>query len=216
MVSFLCGAARSKCHTSIAPLIRERIAVLTTAGCAIARVDCAVPNSCGPSVNWRGWRLSRRTTIADMTQSIVQVDAFTAVPFSGSPAAVCILPQRRDAAWMQQVAREMNLSETAFLVRRDDEACAFDLRWFTPTVEVDLCGHATLASAHVLREAAAIGAAETVRFHTRSGVLSAVHDGDWIRLDFPATPDAAVDAPDGLLDALGVSARYVGKSRFDY
>jgi predicted PhzF superfamily epimerase YddE/YHI9 len=151
-----------------------------------------------------------------MSQSIVQVDAFTAVPFSGSPAAVCILPQSRDDTWMQQVAREMNLSETAFLVRRVDEACAFDLRWFTPTVEVDLCGHATLASAHVLWEAAAIGAAETIRFHTRSGVLSAVRDGLWIALDFPATPDVEVDPPHGLLEALGVPARYVGKSRFDY
>lgn len=86
-----------------------------------------------------------------MPVPIVQVDAFTSEPFAGNPAAVCLLPEPRDERWMQRVAREMNLSETAFLHRRLD---GFDLRWFTPTVEVDLCGHATLASAHVLWERA--------------------------------------------------------------
>src|SRR6476660_2698392 len=84
-----------------------------------------------------------------MPLTITQVDAFTSRPFAGNPAAVCVLPDAREAAWMQAVAGEMNLSETAFLVRRAD---GFDLRWFTPSVEVDLCGHATLASAHVLWE----------------------------------------------------------------
>src|SRR6185369_14821934 len=144
---------------------------------------------------------------------LLQIDAFTDQPFRGNPAAVCLLDGERDAEWMQHVAAEMNLSETAFLLRQND---GWSLRWFTPTVEVDLCGHATLASAHVLWEAAAVGAGEIIRFHTRSGVLSAVRDGAWIALDFPATPDVEVYAPAGLLEALGAAARYVGKSRFDY
>ena len=82
-----------------------------------------------------------------ITQHIYQVDAFTRTPFAGNPAAVCVLPEPASERWMQDVAREMNLSETAFLVGSGDGYC---LRWFTPTVEVDLCGHATLASAHVL------------------------------------------------------------------
>src|SRR5438094_6576842 len=99
---------------------------------------------------------------------IVQVDAFTDRRFGGNPAAVCVLPGPRDAAWMQSVAREMNLSETAFLVR---EADGFNLRWFTPAVEVDLCGHATLASAHVLWESEYLKPKEQARFHTRGGLL---------------------------------------------
>jgi PhzF family phenazine biosynthesis protein len=106
----------------------------------------------------------------------------------------------------------MNLSETAFLVKQPDH---FDLRWLTPTVEVDLCGHATLASAHVLwRHGQATG--DEIRFSTRSGILKAVHHGDDIELDFPLKPEEAAKAPPGLLEALGVSARYVGKNPFDY
>ena len=148
-----------------------------------------------------------------MSVPIVHVDAFTSEPFAGNPAAVCYLDDPRDAAWMQQVAREMNLSETAFLRARGD---GFDLRWFTPTVEVDLCGHATVASAHALWESGRLAPTETARFHTRSGVLTAARLGDWIELDFPATPDEAVAAPPGLVEALGLSPLYVGKSRFDY
>jgi PhzF family phenazine biosynthesis protein len=148
-----------------------------------------------------------------MTVPIVHVDAFTSEPFAGNPAAVCYLDDPRDAAWMQQVAREMNLSETAFLRARAD---GFDLRWFTPTVEVDLCGHATVASAHALWESGRLAPTETARFHTRSGLLTAARQGDWIELDFPATPDEALAAPPGLVEALGVSPLYVGKSRFDY
>jgi PhzF family phenazine biosynthesis protein len=144
---------------------------------------------------------------------ITQVNAFTSEPFSGNPAAVCLLPAAHDAAWMQHVAREMNLAETAFLVRSPD---GFDLRWFTPTTEVDLCGHATLASAHVLWQAGHAGLAEPIRFHTRSGVLTAVRSGDWIELDFPATPPDSLAAPPGLADAIGVSPLYVGRSRFDF
>src|SRR3954466_15409275 len=120
-----------------------------------------------------------------MGQSIVQVDAFTDRPFAGNPAAVCVLPAPRDASWMQDVAREMNLSETAFLHRHAD---GFRLRWFTPTVEVDLCGHATLAAAHVLWEESPLAPEEPARFQTRSGLLTAVRRGDWIELDFPAEP----------------------------
>jgi predicted PhzF superfamily epimerase YddE/YHI9 len=149
-------------------------------------------------------------------QPIVHVDAFTAVPFAGSPAAVCIMPAARDDAWMQQVAREMNLSETAFVVPRGGAAHEFELRWFTPTVEVDLCGHATLASAHVLWETGQVDTAATARFHTRSGLLTAARRGDWIELDFPATPDEAIDPPAGLVEAVGARPRSVGRSRFDF
>jgi len=145
--------------------------------------------------------------------AISQVDAFTSKPFSGNPAAVCVLPEERDAAWMQDVAREMNLAETAFLLARPD---GWGLRWFTPAVEVDLCGHATLASAHVLWETDRLAADETARFHTRSGLLTAVKRGDWIELDFPATPDEAVEPPPGLVDSLGARPLSVGRSVFDY
>ena len=103
-------------------------------------------------------------------QRITQVDSFTDKPFAGNPAGVCILEQPREEQWMRHVAREMNLAETAFLRPRADGS--FDLRWFTPAVEVDLCGHATLASAHVLWETVQLGAGQPARFHTRSGLLT--------------------------------------------
>jgi predicted PhzF superfamily epimerase YddE/YHI9 len=145
---------------------------------------------------------------------IVQVDAFTSEPFRGNPAGVCLLEQERDPAWMQSVAAEMNLAETAFLQPRADGD--FDLRWFTPTIEIDLCGHATLASAHDLWESGRLSPQEAARFHTRSGLLTAVRRGEWIELDFPATPEQKVDPPPGLLEALGTEAQYVGRSIFDY
>lgn len=145
---------------------------------------------------------------------ITQVDAFTDAPFTGNPAAVCLLAEPRDAAWMQAVAGEMNLSETAFLRRRPDGA--FDLRWFTPTVEVDLCGHATLAAAHVLWEQGVCAGGGEARFHTRSGVLAARRRDGWIALDFPAVPDRPAAPPPGLIEALGAEPRYLGRSRFDY
>jgi PhzF family phenazine biosynthesis protein len=148
-----------------------------------------------------------------MGTQIFQVDAFTDKPFAGNPAAVCILSQPRDAAWMQRVAQEMNLSETAFLYEHQN---GFNLRWFTPAVEVDLCGHATLASAHVLFEAEILAPTELARFHTRSGLLTAAYTDGQIELDFPATPDEPAQAPPGLAEALGVTPQYVGKSRFDY
>ena len=150
-----------------------------------------------------------------MSQRITQVDAFTDTPFVGNPAAVCVLPAPRDEAWMQAVALEMNLSETAFLVRREDGS--YDLRWFTPAVEVDLCGHATVASAHVLWEEGHLPSGAQARFHTKSGLLSADRDGDWIELDFPSTPPEPAETPAGLLEALGAAAAsYCGRSRFDY
>lgn len=148
-----------------------------------------------------------------MTLTIWQVDAFTDRPFAGNPAAVCVLPEPRDAGWMQQVATEMNLSETAFLTRQED---GFSLRWFTPAVEVELCGHATLASAHILWEAGYLAAGETARFHTLSGLLTAERRGEWIELDFPAEPPQPVAAPPELVDALGVTPVYAGQNRFDY
>ena len=145
---------------------------------------------------------------------IVQVDAFTDRPFSGNPAAVCILPAPRDERWMQDVAREMNLSETAFLHANGD---GYALRWFTPTVEVALCGHATLASAHVLWQERQLPADRTARFHTKSGLLTAERRGDWIEMDFPAKREQAAEPPPGMLAALGLSgARYVGRNEFDY
>src|SRR6267378_2838221 len=120
-----------------------------------------------------------------MSLRIVQVDAFASRPFSGNPAAVCVLPAPRDERWMQDVASEMNLAETAFL---HPENGGYRLRWFTPAVEVALCGHATLASAHVLWEEAHLPAGRQARFHTQSGLLTADRRGDWIELDFPATP----------------------------
>lgn len=143
-----------------------------------------------------------------------QVDAFTAEPFAGNPAAVMILTAPRDEAWMQRVATEMNLSETAFLHRRPDGA--FDLRWFTPTIEVALCGHATLASAQALWESEQVDPDQAIRFQTKSGELVATLHGDWIELDFPATREEPAEAPAGLAEALGVVPTYVGKSRFDY
>src|SRR5881628_3189831 len=111
---------------------------------------------------------------------IVQVDAFASRPFSGNPAGVCVLPAPRDERWMQNVAAEMNLAETAFL---HPENGGYRLRWFTPTVEMALCGHATLASAHVLWEEGHLPADQQARFHTQSGLLTADHAGDWIELD---------------------------------
>jgi PhzF family phenazine biosynthesis protein len=148
-----------------------------------------------------------------MGQHFTQVDAFTDRPFTGNPAAVCLLPSARDAHWMQLVALEMNLAETAFLVPRPD---GFDLRWFTPGSEVDLCGHATLASAHALWEEGHLQPSQQARFHTRSGLLTATRRGDHIWLDFPSTPVSAAAAPPGLQQAIGTKATMVGHTVFDY
>ncbi|HUQ72777.1 MAG TPA: PhzF family phenazine biosynthesis protein [Planctomycetaceae bacterium] len=143
-----------------------------------------------------------------------QVDAFTDRLFGGNPAAVCWLDQAASDKWMQSVAAEMNLSETAFVRRLAD---GHELRWFTPTVEVDLCGHATLATAHALWFAGIAEPSEPLRFHTRSGVLTCTRDGEFIELDFPALP-ATADAPNAqLMDALGVETpQFVGRTKYDY
>ncbi len=148
-----------------------------------------------------------------MTQTIHQVDSFTDRPFAGNPAGVCILAAPADEKWMQSVAREMNLSETAFLVRQAD---GFDLRWFTPAAEVRLCGHATLASAHILWQTGTLQPGQPARFHTLSGLLTAELCGDWIEMDFPARPANAVEPPAGLTEALGVEAIFVGRDVDDY
>jgi PhzF family phenazine biosynthesis protein len=142
---------------------------------------------------------------------IFQVDAFTTEPFRGNPAAVCLLEQARDDEWMQAVGAEMNLPETAFLEPVDD---GYRLRWFTPTVEVDLCGHATLASAHVLWELGHTD--DCLRFHTRSGLLTARRVADAIQLDFPAQPAEPIAPPTGLAEALGADPVWVGRSPVDF
>jgi PhzF family phenazine biosynthesis protein len=143
---------------------------------------------------------------------IYHVDAFTDKPFAGNPAGVCVLPGPKDNAWMQNVSREMNLSETAFLLKQAD---GYSLRWFTPAVEVELCGHATLASAHILWEAGLLAHQAPARFHTLSGLLTAERRANEIELDFPATPDEPAEAPAGLAEILGAEPRNFRKSRFD-
>ncbi|HEX5004993.1 MAG TPA: PhzF family phenazine biosynthesis protein [Gemmatimonadales bacterium] len=148
-----------------------------------------------------------------MPYQLFHIDAFTDRPFGGNPAAVCLLDREMDPEWMQSVAREMNLSETAFLLRGDD---GFSLRWFTPTVEVELCGHATLASAHFLWSEHHLKPRAVARFHTQSGLLTARRRGEWIELDFPAKPATVAAAPAGMAAALGATPVAVAKSEFDY
>jgi PhzF family phenazine biosynthesis protein len=145
-----------------------------------------------------------------MTLEILQVDSFTDQAFRGNPAGVCVLEQSADAGWMQAVATEMNLSETAFLVRRGE---AYELRWFTPAAEVDLCGHATLASAHVLWEQGRLGPDETAMFDTASGRLTCTKQGPKIEMDFPACRAEPCPALPGLEEAVGVSFGFVGTSQ---
>jgi predicted PhzF superfamily epimerase YddE/YHI9 len=147
-----------------------------------------------------------------MEQQIYQVDAFTDRPFAGNPAAVCPLDAPRSEAWMQNVAAEMNLAETAFLLPQED---GWNLRWFTPLLEVDLCGHATLAAAHILWETERLAPDAQARFRTRSGLLTARRRGEWIELDFPAERETPTEASLTLFAALGARPRYVGKNRFD-
>jgi PhzF family phenazine biosynthesis protein len=148
-----------------------------------------------------------------MPTPLFQVDAFTARAFAGNPAAVCLLSAKRPDEWMQAVAAEMNLSETAFVTACRD---AFDLRWFTPMVEVELCGHATLAAAHVLWEEQRLGADEPARFHTLSGPLEVRREEGGITMDFPAKPEEAREPPTDLAEALGVEIAYCGRSQFDF
>jgi PhzF family phenazine biosynthesis protein len=144
---------------------------------------------------------------------IFQVDSFTSKPFTGNPAGVCILSGNLFDFDMLKIANEMNLPETAFLQEKDG---GYDLRWFTPQAEVELCGHATLACAHVLWEIGALDQDEIASFDTLSGRLTAKKNGAWIDLDFPAQYETNIDAPVELIRALGVKLEYVGKNRFDY
>jgi PhzF family phenazine biosynthesis protein len=141
------------------------------------------------------------------------VDAFADRPFTGNPAAVCLLSEPADPDWMQRVAMEMNLSETAFPRPIDDPDADFELRWFTPEVEVALCGHATLGSAHVLYETGAVPADRPIRFRTlRSGVLTVRRSDGMLAMDFPAAPAAPVDVPEGLADVLGAVPAWTGRN----
>jgi PhzF family phenazine biosynthesis protein len=140
------------------------------------------------------------------------VDAFTERTFAGNPAAVCPLSESADAGWMQRVAAEMNLSETAFPRPIDDPQADFELRWFTPKAEVALCGHATLATAHVLYETGVIPRDQAIRFRTRSGVLTVRRDGERLAMDFPACPAEKIDLPGGLAEALGATPGWTGRN----
>jgi predicted PhzF superfamily epimerase YddE/YHI9 len=142
------------------------------------------------------------------------VDAFTDVPFAGNPAAVCLLEEDAPASWRQSVARELGFSETAFL--RPLGPDAIEIRWFTPALEVDLCGHATLASAHFLREEGLAPAGRPIRFQSKSGPLFARGSSGRIELDFPEEPAVEAAPPEGLLAALGVEAGWFGRNRLDY
>jgi PhzF family phenazine biosynthesis protein len=148
-----------------------------------------------------------------MPTPLFVVDAFAEHPFSGNPAAVCLLERERDATWMQLVAREMNLSETAFVAPAGDGELA--LRWFTPAVEIDLCGHATLASAHVLYETGRLDRWRKPKFHTKSGVLTASLDDRGLWLDFPARRAEEAPPPDGLAEALGAKPAWTARFRDD-
>jgi len=141
------------------------------------------------------------------------VDAFTDTPFRGNPAAVCLLDSPADERWMKDVAREMNLSETAFLHPIEG---GFSLRWLTPAVEVKLCGHATLASAFALWHTGAAEPADPIRFHTKSGWLVCRRDGDWIEMDFPAVVSQPCPPPPGLAEALGCPLVACGSNGMDY
>lgn len=144
---------------------------------------------------------------------IYHIDAFTDRPFAGNPAVVCLLEHPKVESWLQNVAHEMCVSETAFLIRRGD---GYNLRWFTPEVEVDLCGHATLASAYMLWEDGGVSKDAAIRFYTKSGMLIANREDSWVVLDFPALPVVETDASGELEKALGIKSLYTGKYQSDY
>jgi PhzF family phenazine biosynthesis protein len=144
---------------------------------------------------------------------LVQVDAFTDRPFTGNPAAVCLLASPGDAVWMRAVAGEMNLAATAFVWPAVD---GFGLRWFSPISELSLCGHGTLAAAHVLFERGDAPAGQAIRFHTQAGLLTASRRDDRIELDFPKETSAPAEPPPGLLRALDQAAVNVERNRLDY
>lgn len=142
-----------------------------------------------------------------------QVNAFTDEIFSGNPAGVCILQEPKNETWMQKVACELNMAETSFLYKKGD---GFNLRWFTPLVEIELCGHATLASAHILWEKGYLKPGDEAEFYTKGGILTADRRDGWIEMNFPSEPARKVSTPNFIAKALGVIPKYVGKNRFDY
>lgn len=144
---------------------------------------------------------------------IYQVDSFTNEIFKGNPAGVCIINKMPSEEWMLYVAAEMNLSETAFVVKQEDH---FDLKWFTPTIEIDLCGHATLAAAHILWSEGYFEAHKEIYFHTKSGVLKVMKKGDWLQMDFPKLEYHLSEAPKELIEGLNVVPLFVGKSKDNY
>ena len=148
-----------------------------------------------------------------MSIPVFHVDAFTSTPFAGNAAAVCLLDELREDSWLQQVASEMNLAATTFLYPQDD---GYRLRWFSAKVELELCGHGTLASAHTLWEQGKVASDAQIRFYTRGGLLTARQDGEWIELNFPAKPEVAAEPGPVLTESLGVTPLYVGKSQLDY
>lgn len=141
------------------------------------------------------------------------VDAFTSVPFAGNPAAVVPLEAWPADGWLQNLAREMNLSETAFIV---PSSTGYELRWFTPMVEVDLCGHATLATAKILAHLGQLPDGGEVSFSTRSGILKTARFGEELQLNFPAQPATPTSAPPNLSQSLGITPLYVGYNGSDY
>ncbi len=151
--------------------------------------------------------------LGDRIMLLYQIDAFTSTPFHGNPAAVCLLDGPRPDAWMLGLAQEMNLSETAFLLPEGD---GWRLRWFTPKVEVNLCGHATLASAHALWETGRASPQGAIHFHTRSGLLTAHRNQGWIELNFPARSPEPAELPGGVASALGVVPMAVQRWKENY
>ncbi|XEC93027.1 PhzF family phenazine biosynthesis protein [Paenibacillus tarimensis] len=148
-----------------------------------------------------------------MALPIYVVDAFTDKPFKGNPAGVCLTSEPLNDDLMQKIAQEMNLSETAFLFPFQG---GYSLRWFTPNTEVELCGHATLAGAHILWEAESLSKGQQAIFYTKSGLLSATLDGSWIQLNFPEEPVSESEYPLELIEALNIDPVFVGRNRFDY
>jgi PhzF family phenazine biosynthesis protein len=145
---------------------------------------------------------------------LFQVDSFAQPPFTGNPAAVCLLTEPAEDTWRQRIAGKVNLAATAFVEPRPD---GFGLRWFSPRVELTLCGHGTLAAAHVLWEEGLLDAPDQARFQTVAGILTAQREGPWIQMDFPAEPESeAFDALEDLSRALGLRPDYVGRNRLDY
>ena len=144
---------------------------------------------------------------------LFHVDAFTHSPFAGNPAAVCMLDEPREDAWLQQVASEMNLAATTFLYPQDE---GYRLRWFSAKVELELCGHGTLASAHTLWEQGYLASDAQACFYTRGGLLLAKRDGEWIELNFPAKPEEPAESLRVIGESLNVTPLYIGKSQLDY